>query len=125
MNAQPIYDPGQSIPGRATGAAVTGGRLVTIAAAKADGEPVPIKHCGASDQPIGVALADCAQDGVVAVLPPTAVLLCLSNAAIAAVGPVEVTAAGKVATLASGKKVGVALHTTDSGDDPVLVQLQF
>jgi hypothetical protein len=125
MYANPLFDPAQAITGRATGAAVTGGRLVTVAAAKADGEPVPIKHCGASDTPIGVATADCLQNGTVAVHGSGTVLLCLSNAAIAAVGPVEVTAAGKVATLAAGTKVGVALHTTDSADDPVLVQLQL
>jgi hypothetical protein len=49
---QPIYDPGQAISGVATGAAVTGGRILKVAAAKTDGAAVPVAHCGATDAPI-------------------------------------------------------------------------
>lgn len=124
-NASPIYDPGQAFTGRATGGVVTGRRLVKAAAAKTDGNPVPIAHAGASDQPIGVAAADVAQNGDVAVYPPGIVLTLTAGAAIAAVGAVEVTTGGKVIPLNTGKKVGVALTTAVADLDPVLVQLQF
>jgi hypothetical protein len=124
-NAQPLYDPAQAFTGRANGGAVTGRRIVKVAATKPDGDPTPIAHCGASDKPIGAAGSDAAQDDVTQVYPPGHVLLLTSGAAITAGQALEVIAAGKVSPLSSGTKVAVALTTVAGADLPVLAQLQF
>lgn len=121
----PIYDPGEAFTGRATGAAVTGCRVVTVAATKTDGQPTPIKHCGAADEPIGVSGSDAVQDDVTVVYPPGIVLPILAGGTGTTFGEmVEVLATGTVQTLASGKKVGVAITTTAAAGF-ALVQLQF
>lgn len=121
----PIYDPGEAFTGRATGAAVTGCRIVTVAATKTDGQPTPIKHCGAADQPIGVSAKDTAQNDTTAVYPPGMVLPVLVGGTGATAGAkAEVLATGTVQDLASGTKVGVFLTTTAAAGF-ALVQLQF
>lgn len=121
----PIYDPGNAFTGRATGAAVTGCRVVTVAASKADGGNIPIKHCGAADEPIGVSGDDCAQDTTKVVYPPGIVLpIEVGGTGITFGEKVEVMAGGVVQDLASGTKVGVAVTTTAAGGFG-LVQLQF
>lgn len=124
-NASPLYDPAQAFTGRATGAAVTGARLLKVAAAKEDGGPVPVAHCGAGDAPIGVSGSDAAQDGVTQVYPPGMVLRGTSAAAFAFGVALEVTAAGKLQALAAGKKVAVSLEAATAADQFPLVQLQF
>lgn len=121
----PIYDPGEAFTGRATGAAVTGCRVVCAAATKTDGQPTPIKHCGATDQPIGVSGADAAQNATTAVYPPGMVLpILVGGTGVTFNTRVEVMATGVVQDLASGTKVGVALTTTAAAGF-ALVQLQF
>lgn len=126
----PIYDPGESFTGRATGAAVVGCRVVCPAAAKsttaaAGANNIPIKHCGASDQPIGVSAADAADGDVTAVYPPGIVLpILVGGTGVTFNTKVEVMATGVVQDLASGTKVGVALTTTAAAGF-ALVQLQF
>lgn len=120
---QPLYDPAQAFTGKANGAAVVGARVLAVAAAKTDGNPVPVKHCGVSDQPIGVSGHDAAQDTVVTVYPGQ-VLPITCSAAVTAGTAVEVTATGKVAGLASGNRFGVALSTTSAADQLLMVQIQ-
>jgi len=121
----PIYDPAEAFTGRATGAAVTGCRVLAVAATKVDGGNVPVKHCGAADKPIGVSAADAAQNDVVAVYPPGIVLPVLVGGTGANAGAnAEVMATGVVQDQASGTKVGVFLTTTAAAGF-ALVQLQF
>lgn len=122
-NANPILDPGQAFTGRATGATVSGRRLLKVAAAKTDGAPLPVAHCGGSDAPVGVSATDVAQNADVAVYPGQ-VLLIEAAADISAGAAVEVTTAGKVQTLASGRRVGVA-WTAGSTSSAPLIQLQL
>jgi hypothetical protein len=121
----PIYDPAHAFTGRATGAAITGCRVVTVAATKTDGNPLPIKHCGAADKPIGVSAQDAAQNDITAVYPPGMVLPILVGGTGATAGAnAEVLATGTVQDQASGTKVGVFLTTTAAAGF-ALVQLQF
>lgn len=126
----PIYDPGESFTGRASGAAVTGCRIVCPAASKsttaaAGSNNIPIKHCGASDQPIGVSAQDVADGDVTAIYPPGIVLpVLVGGTGVTFNTKVEVIAGGMVQDLASGTKVGVALTTTAAASY-ALVQLQF
>lgn len=121
----PIYDPGEAFTGRATGAAVTGCRVLAVAATKTDGQPTPIKHCGASDKPIGVSAADAAQNDVTAIYPPGIALPILVGGTGATAGAnAEVMATGVVQDQASGTKVGVFLSTAAAGAF-AFVQLQF
>ena len=121
----PIYDPGEAFTGRATGAAVTGCRIVAVQATKADGQPTPIKHCGAADQPIGVSAQDAADGATTAIYPPGMVLPVSVAGTGATFGTrAEVMANGQVQNLAAGTKVGVFLTTTAAGGF-ALVQLQF
>lgn len=121
----PIYDPGNAFTGRATGASLTGCRVVAVAASKEDGGNIPIKHCGATDQPIGVLGDDCAQDTTKVVYPPGIALpIEVGGTGVTAGEVVEVMATGVVQDQGSGTKVGVALTTTAAGGFG-LVQLQF
>ena len=120
----PIYDPGQAFSGKAHGGAVTGGRILKVAAAKTDGNATPVAHCGASDHPIGASGADAAQDKLLPVYPPHVVMPLECAGDVTAGAAVEVAADGKVQALNSGKKVGVAF-TAGSTSSPALVQLQL
>ncbi len=126
----PIFDPAHAFTGRATGAAVTGCRILAVAASKsitagAGSNELPVKHCGAADQPIGVSARDAAQNDITAVYPPGMVLPILVGGTGVTFGTrVEVMATGVVQDLASGTKVGVALTTTAAAGF-ALVQLQF
>jgi hypothetical protein len=112
LNA-PLYDPAAAITGKATGAAITGCRIVTVAATKPDGGATPIKHCGAADVPIGASADDCAENGHVAVYKNGFVVDVLVGGTGVTFGEVvEVMATGVVQDLASGTACGVALTTT-------------
>lgn len=109
----PLYDPAAAITGRATGAAVTGCRFATCAATKVDGEPTPIKHCGAADEPIGVIADDTPENGVVAVYKNGFVVDVLVGGTGVTFGEVvEVLATGTIQDFASGKRCGISLTTT-------------
>src|SRR4051794_37024764 len=99
-NANPILDPGQAFTGIATGAAVAGCRLVKCAAAKTDGNPVPVAYCGATEHAIGVSAADAAQNDAVTCYPGQ-VLNVEAGGTVTAGLAVEVMANGKVQNLAS------------------------
>lgn len=118
----PLYDPAHAITGRATGAAVVGCRVVTPAATKPDGEPAPIKHCAATDEPIGVSAADCAQNDIVAVYKNGFVCPVLAGGTGVTFGKaVEVMATGVIQDLAAGKRCGVALETGAAGTFPKII----
>lgn len=123
--AAPIYDPGQAITGRATGGAVVGARFLKATAAKANGGNIPVAHATASDEPIGVSQQDAAQNDIVAFYASGHVLNATASAAIAAGAAVQLSAAGKVATYSSGRKVGVALTAAAGDGDLLLVQVQL
>lgn len=121
----PIYDPAHAFTGKATGAAVTGCRILTVAATKTDGNPTPVKHCGATDKPIGVSAQDAIVGDLTAVYPPGMVLPVLVGGTGATAGAnAEVMATGVVQDQAAGLKVGVFLTTTAAAGF-ALVQLQF
>jgi hypothetical protein len=124
-NANPILDPSGAFSGTATGADIPGCRILTPAAAKTDGNALPVKVCGASDPPVGVSGADAKQNvpGGVTVYVRQ-VLRVESAGTIAAGAAVEVTATGKVQTLASGRRVGVAWEAATNGSFP-LIQMQL
>jgi hypothetical protein len=118
----PIYDPAQAITGRATGAAVTGCRIASVAATKADGEPTPIKLCAASEEPIGAIANDTAQNDTVAVYKNGFVVpIEAGGTGTTAGAAVEVMNTGIVQTLASGKRCGVAVETAASGAFPKII----
>lgn len=122
----PIYDPGQAFSGTATGAAVIAGRLLKVAAAKADGGAVPVAHCGAADAPIGASQADGGQDVPGGVTVYVGQVLPLeSAAAITAGAAVEVAANGRVQPYSAGRRVGVALQAATAAAQFPLVQLQL
>lgn len=118
----PIYDPAHAITGRATGAAVIGCRIATIAASKVDGEPTPIRHCGATDEPIGTIAQDTAQNDTVAVYKNGfAVPVEAGGTGVTFDQPVEAIANGRVQTLASGRRCGLAMQTGASGTFPLIL----
>lgn len=120
----PKYQPGESIPARATGAAVTGGRFVTVAGAKRDGEPVPIRHAAARSRVIGVTHADAVRDDVVAVLTHGHVLPVEAGGTITAGDDVSSDANGRAVRFdTSGVVAGVAFTSAASAEF-VLVQLR-
>lgn len=122
-NANPILDPSQAFTGQASGAAVTGCRLLKVAAAKTDGNPLPVAHCGATDVPIAVSGHDAAQNSYL-VCYPRQVLLVEAGGTVTAGQSVEVMAAGKVQNYSSGTKVGKA-WTSGTNGSFVLVQLSL
>jgi hypothetical protein len=123
--SNPLFDPGTSPTGRATGALVTGCRVVTVAATKADGAPVPIKHCAATDEPIGVAADDCPQDATIAIRRPGMVTpVLVGGTGVTAGEKVEVMATGVVQDLAAGKLVGISWTTTAAAGF-ALIDLRF
>jgi hypothetical protein len=122
-NANPILDPAGAFSGTATGAAVSGCRILKLASAKTDGNAVPVAHCGATDAPIAASGADAAQNvpgGVTCYARQ--VLLLEAGGTVTAGLAVEVMAAGKVQNVASGTKVGVAFTSGTNGSF-VLVKL--
>lgn len=123
-SANPLYDPGDSFTGVPSAADLEGARLVTVAAAKRNGQPTPIAHCGATDVPIGVLLQDTPRGGRGTILAPGGVLEVTAGGAVAFRDEVEVIAAGRVQRLASGRRVGTALAAAASGE-AVLIQFQL
>jgi hypothetical protein len=123
--AAPIYDPGQAITGRATGAAVIGARFLKPVGPKVNGGNIPVAHATATDEPVGVSQRDAAQDKAVAFYASGHVLNATASAAITAGAAVQLAAAGKVAPYTSGRKVGVAVEAA-AGDGVVfLIQVQL
>ncbi len=124
-NKQPIFDPGQAVTGRATGAAVVGGRIVQVAATKANGQPVPMKHCLAAGAPIGAVQHDVAQDKVGSIYRQGFVCsILVGGTGVTAGLPVEVMDTGIVQDRASGTKVGVAWETK-TATNYALIDIQF
>lgn len=122
-NANPILDPNGAFTGIATGAAVSGCRILKGAGAKTDGAAKAVAHCGATDEPIAASGADAAQNTVVTCYTRQ-VLLLEAGGTVTADTAVEVMAAGKVQNLNTGKKVGVAWTSGASGAF-VLVELKL
>ncbi len=116
----PRTDPSQAGTGKAHGAAVTGCRIVKVAATWASGIAVPIAHCGAADVPYGCAANDTAQNGHTAVYFRQEVPIEAGGTGVTAGAAVEVMADGKVQTFSAGTKVGVAVSTGASGTFPMI-----
>ena len=123
-SVQPIYDPGQKITGRATGAAVSRGRILTVAGVKTNGGNVLVRHCGATDPAIGAAEYDAAQDACTSVMRNGTVTPIEAGGTVTAGRPVEVMAGGRVQNLNTGVKVGTAVESGASGEFP-LVDLNY
>ena len=116
----PIYDPGQKITGRATGAAVSRGRILTVAGTKVDGGNIPVRHCGATDPAIGAAEYDAAQDACTSIMRAGTVTPIEAGGTVTAGRAVEVMADGRVQNLNTGTKVGVAVSDGASGEFPLI-----
>lgn len=127
--ARPLYDPGDAFTGRASGAAVVGGRFLTIAGSKpANGGNVLVRHAGANDLVIGVSQQDAPDAKVLAVYGDGFVLEVTSGGAVTAGSPVKPDAAGKAVTATLGTHFnlgGVALTTVAAADLPLLVKVQL
>ena len=101
------YRDGDRVSGVAS-AAVTGGRLVKVSAARADGGNISVAPAGAGEVVFGVAAEDAAEDALVAVIRKGVVGL-LASAAVTAGQLVKVTSGGKVAPAGSDPAVGIAV----------------
>ncbi|WP_020110297.1 capsid cement protein [Rhodococcus sp. 114MFTsu3.1] len=102
-----VYEPGRNITGRAT-AAVTNRRFVAISGNRHASGNVSIAPAAAGARVFGVAADDAAIGDLVNVLRDGVVRVD-AGAVIAAGAAVEVGAAGKAVTAASGTVVGFAL----------------
>lgn len=118
-NANPILDPNDAFTGIATGAAVVGARVLKIAGAKTDGNPVPVAHCGAADVPAGFSGSDTAENAAVTCYR-FQVLQVEAGGTVTAGSAVEVMANGKIQNLASGTAVGVAWESASNGGFPLI-----
>ena len=116
----PIYDPGQKITGRATGAAVSRGRVLTVAGAKTDGGNVLVRHCGTTDPPIGGCEYDAAQDKVTSIMRYGTVAPHEAGGTVTAGRWVEVMAGGRVQNYSSGTRYGIAVTDGASGEFPLI-----
>lgn len=116
----PIYDPGQKITGRATGAAVSRGRILTVAGTKRDGGNVPVRHCGATDPPFAASEYDAAQDACTSCMRHGTVAPLEAGGTVTAGRYVEVMAAGRVQNYSAGTRVGVAVSDGASGEFPLI-----
>lgn len=67
-DAKVYAEPGKNMTGKATGAAVTGGRLLKVAGTKPVDGPTPVVAAGAGEAVFGVAGHDAAQNGLVHVI---------------------------------------------------------
>jgi hypothetical protein len=123
--AAPIYDPGQALTGRATGAAVVGARFLKAVGPKVNGGNIPVAHATATDEPIGVSQRDAAQNDAVAFYASGHVLYATAATQITAGAAVQLAAAGKVAPYTSGRKVGVAVESASGDGVAFLVQVQL
>lgn len=121
--SKPLFRPGVDVTVLTT-AAVVGKTFLSVSAARdASTGLVKVATAVAAAKPFGVATADAASGGTLAVhrggiIPVTA------GGAIAAGALVEIGTAGKVVTLASGVPVGQALEAGTTNND-VLIALDI
>lgn len=101
------YRDGERVTGVAT-AAITGGQVLSVSAARADGANISVAPAGAGDVVFGVAGLDAASGETVPVIREGVVGLTASSA-VAAGEAVEVAAGGTVAPLSTGVAIGVAV----------------
>lgn len=111
-----LFKPGQAFTNEAS-AAVTGGRLVEVT-----GPRRVAQAAAGSLKVLGAAATDAAIGDDVLVLRGGVQNL-VASAAITAGAQVEAAAAGKVVTLSTGRRVGIALTTTTAADQAVTVAL--
>lgn len=117
-----FYRSGDRISGVAT-AAITGGQVLKVSAARADGENIHVAPAGAGDVAFGVAGTDAANGATVPVIREGIVGL-KAGAAITAGQAVQVDAAGVVIPLAAGVAIGVAIDDIANGaTGPVALSL--
>lgn len=122
-----IYEPGESITGKAS-AAVTAKRFLAISGSRGAGSTVvtsnritgniAVAHAAAGGRICGVAGHDAASGDLVRVLRGGGrVIRVTASGAIAAFAEVQVGANGTATTLAAGKAVGYALTAAADGAD--------
>lgn len=112
----PAFRPGQTVTFTAT-TAIVGGRVVELGSADMSVAPAG----AASAKVVGVAGHDAAVGELVTVEVSKTIHLLPCAAAITRAANVEAAAAGKVQTLTTGQKVGMALNTTTAADQLVYV----
>lgn len=111
-----VYEPGQSITGKAT-AAVTGKRFLAISGDRSGGN-IAVAHAAAAGRVCGVAAHDAESGGLVRVLRGAArVVKVQASGAIAAFAEVQVGANGTAASKAAGVAVGYVLTAVVDGAD--------
>jgi hypothetical protein len=121
----PLYRPSTDVTGRATGAPVIGCRFVKSTGPKVNGGNIPVAHAAAADQSIGVVERDTPQNKTGRVFTDGFITtVCAAGPITAGLG-IQGAADGKVATLSSGVKRGVALESATADGDLILAQIQF
>lgn len=118
--ATPLFRPAHHVTARATGP-VIGKRFVNISADMGDDGMMQVALAGAGVASFGVAAADIAT-GATGLILCAGVLPVTAGGTITAGAQVEVDAAGRAVTLASGKAVGKAVESATVGVD-VMVAL--
>jgi len=122
----PFYQPGETITCYA-GSAITGKRFVVISANRQAGPGLntstsggnyTVAPAGAGVKTFGVAVQDAASGALVTVIAsPGYIVPVTCSANITAGVEVEISSAGQVQTLASGKAVGMCVNGATSGGD--------
>lgn len=116
------YRDGERLTGIAT-AAITGGQVLKVSAARADGENIHVAPAGAGNVAFGVAGTDAASGATVPVIREGIVGL-KAGAAITAGQRVEVAASGAVIPVDTGVAIGVAVDDIANGaTGPVAIKL--
>lgn len=117
-----FYRSGDRVTGVAT-AAITGGQVLKVSAARADGENIHVAPAGVGDVVFGVAGLDAANGATVPVIRDGIVGL-TTGAAVTAGESVEVAANGTVIPLNTGVAIGVAVDDIANGaTGPVALSL--
>lgn len=112
-NAFVAHQPADTVTGVAT-AAITGGRLVKVSAARAAGENIKVATAGATNVVFGVAGTDAASGDALPVLR-TGIVDLTAASAVTAGQRVEVAADGQIAPLNTGVAIGVATDDIAQG----------
>jgi hypothetical protein len=110
----PLYQPGEQKTVLASGAALTGGRFVMLAATKADSAAIPAKAPTGSTVPVlGVTNSDAAQNAHTTITNTGVIPVEVGTGGVTAGDVLMVDTAGRVVTQTSTNvKVGLALTTT-------------
>jgi hypothetical protein len=119
--AVPLFRPGADVTCLTT-ASVTGKTFVNVSATR-DATPglIKVATCAAAAAAFGVAKADAASGARLGVITgPGTIVPVTAGGAVTAGAEVEVDAAGKAITLASGKAVGKSVETGVASADMLI-----